>query len=483
MTASRAALFVLVLALLALIAPREPWSGEARALATTARALAASGTLDVAPMAAEGAIAGTRVHEGRRYRSGPPAAALVLVPAEALGLLAPRAPWVRALAGGVTAAALVALLCVVFLGHLRRAGVGEHVALAAALALGLASGLVAAGRIPDGGALAALLLLLSVGASRGPGRGAALTLGLGAAALVLTDPVYLPAAGVLTIAAAWRHRRRPTARIRALACVGPLLLSAGGLALYRHLTGYVPDPPGDIVEGIYGLTLSTGKSLVLYTPLLLLLIWALPVWWRTRRGDAAVSLAAIVGVLLALGAQPGWHGDPAWGPRRALPLVPLLAEPIALWIDGAWARLRLRMRALVVGLALAGAGVQLVGAAFAPTAYLRISTAVRHQSGAPVWFADPPSHTHFIPQLSPLVGQAWLLSHHLRGDKALGADPPFRLLMPTVLKLDAEAAQLRLDWWALAAPRLAAALVAVALVAAAAGAVYALFRRRGKVLT
>jgi hypothetical protein len=409
---------------------------------------------------------------------------VVLAPAEALALAAPRAAWIRGLAGGFTAALCVALLCVVFLGHLRRAGVRDPVALLATLGLGLASGLVAAGRVPDGSALAALLLLVAVRASREATRGAALALGLSAGALVLTDPVYLPAAGVLAIASAWRHRGQPDAPLRALACLGPFLLGAAGLALYRHLTGYLPDPPGDVAEGLYGLTLSTGKSLFLYSPPLLLLSWAGPAWWRTRRADAVVGLAVIAAVLLAVGAQSGWHGDPAWGPRRLVPLVPLVAEPIALWLDAAWATLRLRLQALAIGLALAGVGVQLLGAAFAPAAYLRVATAVRNQSGAPVWFTDPPSHAHFIPQFSPIAGHAWLLSHHLRGDKALGADPPFRLLVPTALKLEPEAAQLRLDWWPLGAPPLAAALGLATFAAAVTGvAVYGLSRRRRRVVT
>ena len=42
----------------------------------------------------------------------------------------------------------------------------------------------------------------------------------------------------------------------------------------------------DLLEGLDGLLLSTGKSLFLYSPPLILALFGLRDWWRTRRPDA-----------------------------------------------------------------------------------------------------------------------------------------------------------------------------------------------------
>jgi hypothetical protein len=352
-------------------------------------------------------------------------------------------------AASATAAALAALLCVVFSGLLRRDGLGVSAALAFALALAFATPLVWFGRVADGTALATLLLLVAVTAARalvaGDDGAGALRLGLALGALVLVEPALLLAALVVV---AWcgvhRHAHLPAGV--ALRVALPLAAGIAFVALHRWHVGATAELMGPLIQGLDGLVLSTGKSVFLYAPLLLLAPSALWWMWRARRADAQLTLAVTAAVLLAAAQLDDWHGDPTWGPRRALPMVPLAVEAVAL----AWASRRTRRRAsaVVALLAAAGVGVQTLGVTIAPTAWLGVANDVRIASSAAGWFAERPSQCHFIPQFSPVVGHAWLLSHLVRRDRRLDVQPPYQLLLPNPPKLDVAWARLHVDWFA-----------------------------------
>src|SRR5206468_3236454 len=104
----------------------------------------------------------------------------------------------------------------------------------------------------------------------------------------------------------------------------------------------------------------------------------------------------------------------------------------------------------------AGLGVQALGVAFPADAYLRMATQVKNGSGGNGWFAAW-DQVHFMPQFSPLVGHAYLLTHFGKHEpakeppkvKAPPDPPPWVLLQPSAPRLETELAQTRLDWWAL----------------------------------
>ena len=445
----RVGAFLILFALLLAAAPREPWSAELRAQVATARSLIARGSLDIA---FDGPNEHTDVRDGRRYARLPPGLAIALVPIElaARGLdhltgTIRSAPLLES----ATSAGLVALACVVLLTALRRAAVRPSIALTATAALALSTSLCAAGRIPDGTALATLLLTCAVLAARGPGVRSAFAVGAASGGLVLIEPALFPAGLVLALVIALR-RREP---VRLLAGLLPLLVGAALVLIHRAHIGYFPDPPGDLTEGLYGLTISTGKSLLLYSPPLVLGVWALPWFWRARRTDAAVTFAVAAAVLLSVAQLHRWHGDPSWGPRRLTPLV-----PIALWLEASLPPLRRQALAALGVLAVVGALIEGLGAAFAPAAYPHVLAVVREQTGAGGWFPDL-DDAHFIPQFSPILGQAWLLDHFLRNDRNLAADAPWKLLQQNTPRLDKELLALHLDWWALGWPRLPAAVL------------------------
>lgn len=488
----RLALFALLFALFTMVAPQAPLAGIARTVAAAARALVTGGTLDVAPYGDGRMLPSTVVHRGRRHATTALGAALVLVPAEALGIatrtIDPTGR-VTHVAEAATAAALAALVCVVFFGALRDDGLAPRAALAFTLALAFATPLVWYARVPDGSALATLLLFVAVRAARGvvstdvvghADRRAALALGLALGALVVVQPTLLLAALVLV---AWCGLHRYD-RLGAAVAARVLVPLAGGVAIvavHRLHVGAPAEPMGDLVQGLDGLLLSTGKSLFLYAPILFLAPSALVWLWRARRAEAQLVLAVSAALLLAAAQLDDWHGDPTWGPRRALPLVPVALEAVAL----AWAARRERRvgaradraSAALALLTAAGIAVQTVGIGLAPTTYLGVVTDVRTATGAPSWFAEQPSECHFIPQFSPILGHAWLLSHRLRNDRHFEINPPYLLLLSNPPKLPEIWPRLTLDWFAFGWPIGAAAAWLGALAAVAAAAAWTLRRR------
>ena len=454
MTRARLAapLFILLCTLFWALAPAAPPAGWARTVDASARALVTGGTLDVAAYGDGALLPSTVVRAGRRRATTGLGAVVALVPAAALArattTIDPHARVARAAASG-TAAAIAAGLCVVFFGMLRRDGLSDAAALAFTLALGFATPLVWFARVPDGSALAALLLVIAVVAARAfvaaADRQAALRLGVALGALVVVQPTLLLAA-LVVVAWCGLHRHARLGAGAAVRVVAPLGAGVAIVLAHRWHVGAPAEPMGDLLQGLDGLMLSTGKSVFLYAPLTMATPAALWWMWRARRAEAQLIIAVAAALLLAAAQLDDWHGDPTWGPRRALPLVPLAIEAVAL----AWAARRPRRRAsaLLALLVAGGLLVQTVGVAIAPTTYLSVVTDVRVATGAPSWFSDEPSECHFIPQFSPIVGHAWLLTHLLRGDRRFDVNPPYKLLLVNPPRLENIWPRLTVDWFA-----------------------------------
>jgi|GEM_PF-2244431 len=106
-------------------------------------------------------------------------------------------------------------------------------------------------------------------------------------------------------------------------------------------TGYEREPgfSTPLLEGLGGLLFSPGKSLFLYAPALILA--PLGLWLMYRRGGSPGRLAAIlilaqtVVSLIFNALWWAWTGNFAWGPRLIVPVLPLLAWPLA--SVGEWA--------------------------------------------------------------------------------------------------------------------------------------------------
>ena len=174
--------------------------------------------------------------------------------------------------------------------------------------------------------------------------------------------------------------------------------------------------------GLYGLFFSTGKSVFLYSPPLVLVPLSLGSAWREKRLETAFLLALIAVGLGSNARLLQWQGDHDFGPREAVPFVPLAMLLLVPWLPAAMSRGHMLWRRYIVALLCAlGLAVQLVGAAFHWENYYRLLEAFQTQTGTAGFFQARLGHAHYLPQFSPLRGQWWLLSHKLRGDANLQA--------------------------------------------------------------
>ncbi len=129
--------------------------------------------------------------------------------------------------------------------------------------------------------------------------------------------------------------------------------------------GYVNEGfTSNVFIGLYGILLSPGRSLFVYSPILTL---AIPGAWLLYKREKALTLLCMwtVGSYLILVASwHNWDGGWSWGSRLLTPIVPVLGFLVAPAIEYAW---RKRGDILVIAaLAVLGFGVQIIALASDP---------------------------------------------------------------------------------------------------------------------
>jgi hypothetical protein len=214
--------------------------------------------------------------------------------------------------------------------------------------------------------LAAIVLILPKESGLVPSGRRILLSGLCLGATLVFKPafaVYIPAIGLAVL---WLSFSSPKSKVQspkstsavrstqyvirilsrgALFAVGPIL---GGIAQigYNYLryhdtsnpffrSGYEREPgfSTPLLEGLWGLLFSPGKSILLYAPVVILAPVGL--WLMYRRGELAgkvVSLLIVASTAASLVFNAmwwAWTGNFAWGPRLILPVLPLLVWPLA----------------------------------------------------------------------------------------------------------------------------------------------------------
>ncbi len=484
------ALFCAVLALYALTASGTIASSDGTTMYQLARSLAHDHSIAVP---SGNALPG---RDGRLYAKAGIGQALCAVPfvwaGDALGRVAPAKSEFVTRAVVSTMMPLIGALGVwVLYALLSALGCTRRGALYAAAAFAIATPQWVYAKMFLTEALTTLCLLLGVlGVARARGGGAGWLVLAGAAfgwALV-TKSAMLAAVAPLLAWGVWDARRRRADRAqRFVALLAPVIVCAGVVMWYNaarfgsvFASGYGAETSAlgfstPILVGLYGLLLSSGKSVFLYAPLLLLAIPGAALLLRRHTHERALMLAIAAMWCINLPVYASfmsWAGDGSWGPRYLVPFIGVTFIPIALYLNaahGARHTLARWLTALGVFVTIGGVAVYF--------------GAVMREAGEYPYtrdFRDPRflQESHFNPAFSPVAGHWRMLlrnaGEHLRGDIPRIATGAYATDARTPLTQE-QATQLLhgLDfWWCYAMyaglPRAPLALACVALLACAA---------------
>lgn len=152
----------------------------------------------------------------------------------------------------------------------------------------------------------------------------------------------------------------------------PISLSIGFIALFNYIRFGSPVTFGyggeafssSLLGGLYGLLLSPGRSIFVYSPIFLLSIPGIVWWWQKERRVTAVCLLTIFNYIIVIALWHRWDGGWTWGSRLLTPIVPLLGVFLAPVIERMWSNRWLI--GAVLFLALMGTGVQTLALARNP---------------------------------------------------------------------------------------------------------------------
>jgi hypothetical protein len=191
-------------------------------------------------------------------------------------------------------------------------------------------------------------LAFSSRATRGGGTGSALLAGicLGAAGATRTSTavVILPIVALLAAQSPRRMRARHLAALVAGAApfvamvlwFNDLRMGSPWMPALLHPQYAIVHPGlGSWTDGVFGTLVSPGKSIFVFSPILLLSLVGAARLWKDARGEAVAILASLVLFLAAHGGNQAWAGDWAWGHRYSIFIIPLL------WLPGALLFVRL----------------------------------------------------------------------------------------------------------------------------------------------
>ncbi len=490
-----------------LLTSREPPWADAHVTYATTQALVDRGALDVHLDAGPPWLYAVR--DGKRYGVFPLGNVFAMVPSYLSYKVLSHIkrlpePALHAFTCHVAPALMMAGACTLFFALCRRRTHSERAALWLTFVLAFCTLLFVYARSPYSEAVQTLALLWVVERTLDQGEDLSLLgmawLAFAGGVLFNTKLVYalmFPSIFVYLLLQA-RTQQRVRLFVQALPIVIGVFSFFVAIALWHnHMkTGTLADSgyrirdgifSGDLLAGLYGLLLSSGKGVFLYSPPLLFALAGITTAFATRRRETVLLVSIVVIDVLFNAKFRHWHADYCWGPRHLMSVIPVFFLLAAPWIETYWTRGRLQ-RSVVYGVCATGLAIQLLGASIYWDQYIRVLIAVKEQERATPWFQEDLTHGHFIPRYSPLVGQMWLLRHVVKQDPNLAADAPFHRLAPEANNFDDAYHRARLDWWALDwftpgpsyAPRPGAVLVALLLFGMLAGGVL-VGRRRAEI--
>jgi hypothetical protein len=217
----------------------------------------------------------------------------------------------------------------------------------------------------------------------------------------------------------------------------------------------------NILHGLWALFLSPNKSVLLYSPPLLLGLAALPRFAKRHPQVAVAALLTAGPVIVAYARFIHWFGDWAWGPRYLVFALPIILIPWALvgeeMMSAATRWGALVKRGVVMFVVGWGVFVQLMGNAFCWDHDYAFVRRVR-----PQWLGtgnNRTSHTqgafeewyplHWLIPFNPINLHWWLLKHHALGHdwKTANVDPPWRRYTALPIPIDVIYERVGYDWW------------------------------------
>ena len=215
---------------------------------------------------------------------------------------------------------------------------------------------------------------------RNGGTGSILACGscLAAALLVRQDALLaVIAVGVYVIFASRRFKGKG---VSLFAFAAPILIAAAVNCAYNRarfgsvwITGY----EGQDIDtgfstpfpvGLYGLMLSSGKSVFIYSPVLLLSIPSLILFYRARRREAFLFLSLIVLYTCFYARWGYWHGGWCWGPRFMLQVIPFAIIPIGSLLERKKGHI---VSAAIVAVVVVSLGVQILAVSVSEMRFLQ----------------------------------------------------------------------------------------------------------------
>ena len=298
------------------------------------------------------------------------------------------------------------------------------------------------------------------------GIGWAVTAAWAAALMVLCKTLFVLACPALAAYGVWAARQKKEqgkisikkiARLAWLAAL-PFVLVVAAQLWYNDLrydslwlSGYHEGRDGDfgfstpVLVGLYGIFLSSGRSLFLYSPLCLLAFLGYRAFLKHAKAEFLLIAGASLPVVLAYAKWWSWHGGWEWGTRFYLFLIPLLlwiSTPAWRWLDQRELSLRARnlRKAALASLISISVFIQLLGILIHPIAYWKMTASDLNLLRRPVYekgvweIRDDMPLAHFVPEFSPVAAHAWLVwatwNRDRLDEKTLAAYAPWTSLNP-----------------------------------------------------
>ena len=143
-------------------------------------------------------------------------------------------------------------------------------------------------------------------------------------------------------------------------------------------------------EGFYGLFFSPGKNVFLYAPLLIATLWLWPRWSRLHLQATVFIFGSLIMIALVNLPFTYWT-DETWGPRKFVPILPLLHLPLLL-VFSEWTQKKLMVKAAIVIITFVALWVNFLGAAYDYGRLLSVAHAAKLDSLATMRYLPEWSH-------------------------------------------------------------------------------------------